>query len=316
MGYRLSEDENTEDVAVSVPHPFPYQGSKRRLAPVILDALGARLSDAPGPAAPRLVEPFAGSAAVSIAWAARVPSARLWLNDAWGPLAELWRCLLRDPEALAAGYARAWGEERTDAYEALRARFNQSGEPALLLYLLARCVKAAVRFNQRGEFNQAPDRRRRGTEPGRMARQLVAVSQLLAGRTTITSLDFERVVATLEPRDVVYLDPPYEGTTTGRDRRYAQGLPRARLVAVLQTLLTRRTPFALSYDGALGHKTYGPTLEQEIGVAPRWLDAGPSSQATLSGTPRRTTEALYVSPLPSQSAGRDGGGGGRLKRKS
>ena len=41
------------------PNPFPYQGSKRRIAPQILGYL-------PRPVT-RLVEPFAGSAAASIA---------------------------------------------------------------------------------------------------------------------------------------------------------------------------------------------------------------------------------------------------------
>ena len=44
------------------PHPIPYQGSKRRLAAAIL---------AHAPSCARLIEPFAGSAAISLAAAAR-----------------------------------------------------------------------------------------------------------------------------------------------------------------------------------------------------------------------------------------------------
>ena len=46
-----------------VPHPIPYQGSKRNLAPIILSYFPPRFR--------RLVEPFAGSAAVSLAVAQR-----------------------------------------------------------------------------------------------------------------------------------------------------------------------------------------------------------------------------------------------------
>lgn len=276
---------------VRVPHPFPYQGSKRRLASAILDAIGQR----PRPDF-RFVEPFAGSAAITLAAAARFPEASFWINDALEPLAELWRGVLADPEELVRGYEAVWNDRRPDTYERTRSRFNRTGDPAALLYLLARCVKAAVRFNARGEFNQAPDRRRLGVSPARLALQLTAVSRLLGGRTLVTSKDFGAVLVDLSSDDLVYLDPPYEGTSTGSDRRYQQSLARARLVAEIRGLLAREIPFALSYDGKLGERRYGATLEAEIGLAPRWLDGGVSTQATLLGALERTTEALYLSP--------------------
>ena len=44
---------------MKIPHPIPYQGSKRNLANQILKFFPKNI--------PRLVEPFAGSAAISIA---------------------------------------------------------------------------------------------------------------------------------------------------------------------------------------------------------------------------------------------------------
>lgn len=46
---------------MNVPQPFQYQGSKRNLAPRILDYLPRKMR--------RLVEPFAGSGALSLACA-------------------------------------------------------------------------------------------------------------------------------------------------------------------------------------------------------------------------------------------------------
>lgn len=286
-------DGITRAAAVSVPHAFPYQGSKRRLAGAILDAIGP-------PPRPdfRLVEPFAGSAAMSLATAVRYPRARFWINDALGPLAELWRSVLAGPDALTDGYETIWNDRREDVYERARTRFNQTGEPAALLYLLARCVKAAVRFNASGGFNQSADRRRRGVSPARLRAQLRAASALLAGRTQVTARDFGAVLAELGQDDLAYLDPPYEGTSTGTDRRYQQGLSRARLVEEIRGLLDRKIAFALSYDGKRGERSYGASLEADLGLAPRWLDAGISSQATLLGARERTVEALYLSPLP------------------
>jgi DNA adenine methylase len=51
----------------AAPHPIPYQGSKRRLAAAILRH---------APPARRLVEPFAGSAAIKLAAAAHGSASR------------------------------------------------------------------------------------------------------------------------------------------------------------------------------------------------------------------------------------------------
>ena len=48
---------------MAIPHPVQYQGSKRNLASNILEFLPSKVN--------RLVEPFAGTAAISIAAAAR-----------------------------------------------------------------------------------------------------------------------------------------------------------------------------------------------------------------------------------------------------
>jgi DNA adenine methylase len=55
-----------------VPQPFQYQGSKRALAPLILQNLPVSTT--------RLVEPFCGSAAFSIATAARGRAKEFWLK--------------------------------------------------------------------------------------------------------------------------------------------------------------------------------------------------------------------------------------------
>ena len=66
-----------------VSQPIPYQGSKRWLAPTILQYMPVR--------AERLVEPFAGSAALSIAAAAHGRADAFWINDAHEPLWQLWQ---------------------------------------------------------------------------------------------------------------------------------------------------------------------------------------------------------------------------------
>lgn len=72
------------------PQPFQYQGSKRALASVILQYLPAKTQ--------RIVEPFAGSAALSIACAARGAAKSFWVNDYNKPLAELLGMIINNPD--------------------------------------------------------------------------------------------------------------------------------------------------------------------------------------------------------------------------
>lgn len=125
-----------------VPQPFQYQGSKRGLASLILRYLP--ISNF------RLVEPFRGSAAISIAAAGHGRAKEFWLNDFNKPLAELLALMVNNPKELAKSYCELWREDRDDAlehYYQVRESFNRTQNARLLLYLLARCVKGAVRYN-------------------------------------------------------------------------------------------------------------------------------------------------------------------------
>ena len=268
-----------------LPHPIPYQGSKRLLAASILARTGERRFE-------RLLEPFAGSGAITIAAAAAGVADEYVLADSLPALCDLWLSLLAEPARLADDYESLWA---AGDYARVRAQFNATGGAARLLYLLARCVKNAPRFNRAGAFNQSPDRRRRGTHPDTMRRELGGASALLAGRTEVRCGDFEAVLADATGADLVYLDPPWEGTSTGPDRRYHAWPERERLIAALEDLHRREVPYLLSYDGRHGAKTYGDWLPDSIGARRLELRAGRSSQATLSGSSVVTFESLYVS---------------------
>ncbi len=285
----------------AVPHPIPYQGSKRRLAEAIL-------SHIPEGKFGRLIEPFAGSAAVTLACASRNLFSSYLLGDALEPLAELWGTVTRDPSEIADEYEQLWLRERErpiEAYYAIRTEFNQSRKPGVLLYLLARCVKNAVRFNPSGHFNQSPDKRRRGTHPDLMRLELLGAHRVLAHRTEVRAADFSTLLEVATESDLVYLDPPYQGTSDGRDSRYIAGVPREAISNLLEDLNRRGVQFILSYDGSSGTRSYGEPLSSELAHQIR-LDVGRSSQATLNGTSDRTVESLYLSHgLADSTAPRD-----------
>lgn len=273
-----------------VPHVLPYQGSKRRLAHAIVRLLPVDTD--------RLLEPFAGSAAVSLAARHLKIGGTAWISDINAPLIGLWQQILADPYELAEAYAGMWAEQRADPsayFRAIRAAFNERHAPDQLLYLLARCVKAAVRYNSDGDFNQGVDHRRLGVRPDLMRARLARASATLAGTRTSVA-DYRDVLTGATARDVAYLDPPYEGVSAARDHRYVAGLPRAEFIAAMIDAVKDGTSFLASYDGRTGDRVYGEPLPAGLGLLHLHLDAGVSSQATLNGSAAATVESLYVSP--------------------
>ena len=178
----------------------------------------------------------------------------------------------------------------------MRESFNRTQDARLLLYLLARCVKGAVRYNGEGLFNQSPDKRRLGTRPETMKENIAAISALLRGKTIVTSLSYEDVLAKARPDDVVYMDPPYQGVCGERDSRYFAGISFDDFVAELETLNHKGVRYLVSYDGRSGSRTYGKPLPTKLNLTLVEIEAGRSTQATLLGRADMTVESLYLSP--------------------
>lgn len=273
-----------------VPQPIPYQGSKRNIAGFILPFFPHGIDT--------LIEPFAGSAAISLAAASYGKASRFHLNDINEPLMDLWQEIIHNPKGIADSYEKLWNEQmgrKREFYYLVRDEFNRTKKPDYLLYLLARCVKASVRYNSRGEFNQSPDNRRRGRHPKRMRDDIFAASNLLRGRTLITSKDYREVLKSVSKRDLVYMDPPYQGVCSGRDPRYYTVVDSEEFLCDLEHLVNRRTSFILSYDGRRGEKAYGKELPAEIGLYRIEVTAGRSAQSTLLGRNDITYESIYLS---------------------
>ncbi len=274
-----------------VPHPIPYQGSKRSLAPLIAPYVPERIDT--------WFEPFAGSAAMTIWAASRGASKRYVLGDSLEPIGELWRAIINRPTKTAGRYEEIWfGQKLNDIgyFNRVRERYNAARDPVDLLYLVCRCVKNAVRFNRHGAFTQSVDKRRLGMRPDKMTVAIKAASYLLRGRAEIRIGDWLTTTTDAGKRDFLYMDPPYLGTSIGRDKRYAHQMPQDLLIEGLRTLRRRKIRFALSYDGMTGTKEYGPPLPTELGLTRLLLHAGVSTQATLSGRKEETIESLYLSP--------------------
>jgi DNA adenine methylase len=275
---------------IDAPHVLPYQGSKRKLAGKILDCFPSKVGC--------LFEPFVGSAAVSLAAAANGLTDRIVLADKLEPLARLWTMVIENPRVLIKEYEKHWNKQHSDPqayFASVREDYNKTQSASALLYLVARCVKNSIRFNSKGEFNQGPDNRRLGLRPEKLAREVERAHHLLKRIATAECGDFREVLREATPDDLVYMDPPYQGTSGKHNPRYAFLLDLDELIEELNQLNKRKVPFILSFDGACGERKYGQELPDYLQLERVELFAGRSTQATLLGRDEITVESLYLS---------------------
>ena len=274
-----------------IPHLVQYQGSKRNLASEILKYLPNSFG--------RLIEPFAGSAAITIACASESKADEYIINDLNKPLIELLKLVIEKPEYTAKKYREIWTGQEKDSiehYYQIREKFNLMKDPICFLYLLARCVKGSVRYNNEGLFNQSPDKRRKGTSPSQMEKNIYDISSLLKGKKIdFFSLDYKDIFLMALPGDVIYMDPPYQGVCGESDSRYFSGIEHDEFVEELEKLVKRSISFIVSYDGKCGNKEYGKKIPINKSIKHIILSAGRSSQATLLGKNEITYESLYIS---------------------
>ncbi len=277
-----------------IPHIVQYQGSKRIIAPKILKFMPHQFS--------RLIEPFSGMAAISMAVAQERRSKEFILNDLNAELIAVLETAINQPNILMQAYERLWKEQfihpegHEEHFYQARKKFNQGDQPPeYMLYLLARCVKGSVRYGKNGNFNQSPDKRRHGTNPTNMAKNIAGASQLLHEKASFFSKDYQEILQMAKPGDLIYMDPPYQGVCSTRDSRYFAGIVFDEFVVALEGLNAKGIDFLVSYDGTTGEQRFGKDLPQALNCKKVMIQAGVSTQATLLGKKAITQEALYIS---------------------
>jgi len=250
----------------------------------------------------RLLEPFAGMAAITIAVSKEQRARQYFINDLNKPVICLLQEAIENPINLIKKYTNVWTEQfnykegHIKHFYHIRDCFNAGEQTAEnMLYLLARCVKGSVRYGKNGKFNQSPDKRRHGTNPKNITENVYAISNLLKGKTIFSSMDYRQILEAAIPGDLVYMDPPYQGVSNTRDNRYFSGISFDDFSDAIETLNRKGVDYVISYDGACGGKEYGNELPKSLNCTKFLLNAGLSTQATLLGKRNTTYEALYVS---------------------
>ena len=70
--------------------------------------------------------------------------------------------------------------------------------------------------------------------------------------------------------DVIYMDPPYQGTSFTRDHG---GVSYDEFVEVLQGMNDRGVSYIISYDGRTGDKKHGRSLPSRLSFASTCISA-------------------------------------------
>lgn len=281
----------------AIPHLVQYQGSKRSLAAKIADYFPNKFD--------RFIEPFSGTGAMSIYTAYNSLCDSFVLNDINHQVTNLLDQCINEPEILVDEYEKIWNgqfegdENSVDYYYKMRNKFNElkdNPDAALTLFILARVAKGAIRYNQQGEMNQICDRRRFGTQPNTVRKNANAISGLLKNRTQIFCKDYKEILTMARPGDLVYMDPPYQGVSSGLSSRYIKSLSFEEFVESLVELNRRNIDYIVSYDGQNDDGKFGKDLPTELGLQHILINAGRSAQGNLNGKNLTTYESLYMSP--------------------
>jgi len=155
----------------------------------------------------RLVEPFAGSAAVFL----NSNYAAYLIADSNPDLINLYQQLKEEGEPFIE-YCRELFVPATNnktAYYRLRQEFNDSGDrrrkSALFVYLNRHCYNGLCRYNSRGEFNSPFGRYKNPRFPAREMHHFY----LKSGAAEFIHARFPETLQQVRTGDVVYCDPPY-----------------------------------------------------------------------------------------------------------
>lgn len=183
---------------VKVRSPLKWAGGKYR----IFERINNKLPDGN-----RLIEPFAGSAAIFL----NTHFDKYTLNDKNKDLIDFYKAIKRDGSkfiALCRSYFNA-RNNTADKYYKYRNEFNHSSnkqnKPALFLYLNRHSYNGLCRYNLSGEFNVPFGK---NDKPYFPEKELLFLEKKIK-KAKLQNKDFVTVMEEAKQGDVVYCDPPY-----------------------------------------------------------------------------------------------------------
>jgi len=166
------------------------------------------------PAGPRLVEPFAGSCAIMMA----TDYPHYLVADINPDLINLYEYVASDCDEFITHARHLFSYMNVaELYYKIRQEFNYSSEltefwkAVYFLYLNRHGYRGLCRYNKSGDFNTPYGHYKNPYFPEAEIRAFAEKAQ----RATFICASYDETLALLVPGDVVYCDPPYDGTFSG-----------------------------------------------------------------------------------------------------
>mgnify|MGYP003393835425 FL=1 len=215
----ISDSDRGVALGIAATPIVRWVGSKQNLLPVLIPIVRKVLAMGTG----RLIEPFAGSGALTLA----IAPATGVLSDACVPLMQIHEMIKVDAALIYSeilSIAREYGSGDA-AYMRARRVFNKGSaikvmQAALLIYLNRTGFNALYRVNSKGQFNVPFGKR---TPQWPTLADLQACARALRN-VEITSGDWIEVLdrTGIQAGDTIYCDPPYEGTFDGYGEKWSK----------------------------------------------------------------------------------------------
>ena len=250
------------------PHNGAYQksflkwaGGKYKLLPRILAAI---------PDGKRLIEPFAGSAVVSL----NAPHLIRLASDSNNDLINLYHAVATNYDEFVSECSLLFTAEHNTrvAFEELRHEFNNSIDPfrrsVIFVYLNRHCFNGLCRYNSKGRFNVPFGKY---TNPQFPLREVTQFKQAAAS-IIFNNVSFEQAMLGAKNGDVVYCDPPYVPLSlTSNFTSYTEGsfgpTEQRRLAELARELQSGGIPVVISnHDTEFTRELYKGSIIESFGV--------------------------------------------------
>lgn len=234
-------------------------------------------------------EPFLGSGAV----VGELKPGKAVLSDIYEPLVKLWNEIQDCPLEVAQTYSKQWHELQDIGYlyfNEVRDNFNTVHDPRELLFLSRTCVNGLIRFNGKGEFNNAYHHSRKGMAPDRLS-AIISEWHTLIKDYSVKHGDYREITKNAASKDIIYLDPPY----FNNKNRYLENIDHQKFVEYLEELNNRSVKFVLSYDGHSESKIYEHVIPPNLYKRKLMLNSGLSAfRKVQDKTKDSVHESLYI----------------------
>ena len=258
-----------------------WSGSKRSQADQLISYFPKEIAS--------YYEPFLGSGVVL----GRLKPKKAICSDINEPLIELWNSIKANPNEVISDYRKKWDslqkEGHTFFYK-VRNNFNKEKSPLDFLFLTRTCVNGLIRYNKKGEFNNSLHHTRKGINPDKLEKIILAWSRLI-GSHTFSSQSYELTTKNAKKEDFIYLDPPYFNTGT----RYFGSIDFNKFISYLESLNKKGVKYALSYDGTRGEKSFVIELPKNLYKRHIMLHSGNSAFGKVqNGKVEQVHESLYL----------------------